>query len=367
MPGAALAARTIDPPAFTGNPIMGDYDYANARLRSLKSQLFERRTLVEFAGLSRVDDLIARLAESAYGEEIRAALARFIGPRVVMEACRLHLGATYRKIRGFFDEEGTRLVGVLLARWDLHNLKTILRGQEARTPAGEILEALVPAGDLEESALRTLVRQPDPTATADLLRTWNAGYASAVRQGLTEYANTHDWGSFEATLDSLFYSRLFHSLQKSEQNDGFVNEILAREIDTANVMTALRLREGGQGLGEEQVQRQLLNGGEIPRAWLVSLARTGREEEALSLLRTSKFAAALAQVESLDLAKVQYELDRDLARFGISFFSRDPLSISTAIGFITAKKVEAMNLRLIAQGIALGLARSDIEKEMILP
>jgi V/A-type H+-transporting ATPase subunit C len=345
---------------------MGDYDYANARLRALKSQLLERRTLLEFAALTRVDDLTARLADSAYGEEIRAALARYFGVRVVMEACRLHLAATYRKIRGFFDEEGTHLVSILLARWDLFNLKTILRGQEARTPAGEILEALVPAGDLDESALRTLVRQPDPTATADLLRTWNAGYAGAVRQALAEYANTHDWSAFEAALDSLFYGRLFGSLEKSGENDGLVHEILAREIDTSNVMTALRLREAGSGMSEDEVRRRLLSGGELSLDWLMALARATREEEALASLRASKFGNALTKVETLDVGRIQYELDRDLARFGIGFFSRDPITISTAIGFITAQKVEATNLRVMAQGIALGLGRAEIEKEMVL-
>lgn len=345
---------------------MGDYDYANARLRALKSQLFTRRTLIEFSALSRVDDLTTRLAESPYGDEIRAALARYFGARVVTEACRLHLAGNLRKIRGFFDEEGGRLVGVLLARWDLFNLKTILRGQEARTPAGDILEALVPAGELDESALRTLVRQPDPTATADLLRTWNAGYAAAVRQALADYANTHDWNAFETALDSVFYGRLFGSLEKGEENDGLVQELLAREVDATNVMTSLRLREAGGGLSEEEVERYFLTGGGIARDWLASLARAPREEEVLSSLRASKFGTALSRLETLDIAKIQFELDHDLARFGVGFFSRDPLTIATAIGFVTAKQVETTNLRIIAQGIALGLEHAEIEKEMFL-
>jgi V/A-type H+/Na+-transporting ATPase subunit C len=344
---------------------VGDYDYANSRLRALKSQLLVRRTLLEFSALTRVDDLTARLADSPYGEEVRTALARYSGPRVVMEACRLHLAATFRKVRTFFDEEGGRLMSVLLGRYDLFNLKTILRGQEARTPAAEILEALVPAGDLDESALRTLVRQPDPTATADLLRTWNASYAGAVRQALAAYANTHDWNAFERALDAEWYRRLLGSLQKSEENDGQVNELLAREIDAANTMTALRLREADGAMVQDEVKERLLEGGEMAIDWFVGLARASREDEALSALRASKFGGALAKVETLDLDRIQHDLDCDLARFGMSYLARDPLTISTAIGFITAKKVEATNLRVIAHGIALGLGRAEIEKKLV--
>jgi V/A-type H+/Na+-transporting ATPase subunit C len=344
---------------------VGDYDYANARLRALKSQLFDRRTLLEFAALTRVDDLTARLADSPYGEEVRAALGRYFGPRVVMDACRLHLAATFRRVRGFFDEEAAHLLNALLGRYDLFNLKTILRGQEARTPAAEILEALVPAGDLDESALRALVRQPDPTATADLLRTWNTAYAATVRQALAEYTNTHDWSAFEAALDAVFYRRMLGSLQKGEENDELVQKVLAREIDTANVMTVLRMREAGGAWGEDEIKGRLLSGGELSVDWLLGLARATREDEALASLRAPKFGEATAMVETLDLARIQHEMDRDLLRFGISFFARDPLTISTAIGFITAKKAEATDLRVIAQGIALGLGRAEIEKEIV--
>ena len=53
---------------------MCDYDYANARLRAMKSRLFDRRTYLELAALTRVDDLIAHLAQSTYANEIEAAI-----------------------------------------------------------------------------------------------------------------------------------------------------------------------------------------------------------------------------------------------------------------------------------------------------
>ncbi len=219
---------------------MGDYDYANARLRALKSQLLTPSAYIELAALTRVDDLIARLAQSSYADEIRSALARFVGPRGVREACRLHLAGTYRRIRSFFDEEGARLVEILLARWDLFNLKTILRGQETGARAEEILEALVPAGRLDESALQQLVRQADPRATVDLLRTWNVPYAPLAYRALSEFDSAREWSEFEATFDALFYQQLLSALAKGDENDELVKEFLTREIDAANLMTALR-------------------------------------------------------------------------------------------------------------------------------
>ncbi len=349
---------------------MGDYDYANARLRAYKSQLFDARVYAEFSALTNVNDLIARLADSTYGDEIKAALARYDGVRVVMEACRLHLAATFHDMQNFFNADGARLVRIVLARWDLLNLKTILRGQTHHVSAQEILPALVPAGALDESALRALVGEPEPLATIDLLRTWNVDYARAARQAYAEFSTSRDWMAFETAFDKIFYAQLLAALQTNNRNDALVREWLAREIDALNVMTALRWRSAlATDIGEKQsarVSEHLIRGGTLPQEWLLRLTRATREQEALAQLRTSPFQAALSNVETFNLVEIQRELEHALAEFGTSFFARDPLTIATAIGFITAKNVEAKNIRLLAQGLALGWTRAEIEKELIV-
>lgn len=357
---------------------MRGYDYANARLRALKSQLFDARDYAAFLALTRLDDLCARLVESPYADEVKAALARYQGPRVVMEACRLNLAKTFQKIRGFFDADGVRLVGILLARWDLFNLKTILRGQAAGARPEEMLEALVPVGSaphgkegLDESALRTLVRQPDLAATVNLLWLWNLPFARAVQTAYAEFVQSRDWMTFETALDAIFYEQWLGELRENRENDKLVREYLAREIDSANVMTALRLRElagFGEGATREgaDAARHFLPGGTLSREWLVDLLRARMLDDALARLRQTGLGGALEEIDHADLSNVERALDRALARFGMAFFQRNPLTVATAIGFITAKSVETKNLRLIAQGLALGLPRAEIEKELVV-
>lgn len=352
---------------------MGDYDYANARLRAARSRLFDARAYDEFLALTRVDDLISRLAHSDYEDAIKAALARYEGVRVVMEACRTHPARRLREMRAWFDEEGARLVGVLLARWDLYNLKTILRGQNASVRPEEILEALSPAGELDESALRTLVSQPDPGATLDLLSMWNAGYARAMRMAYADFLTTRDWSAFEMALDAIFYRHMFSALQRDGENAEAVRTFLAREIDTVNVMTALRLREamppntegGGEGAGAQDAGR-FPGGGTIVAEWLVNLTRIASDEEALGLLRATPMGAALAGIETLDIPRIQRALERAFLQFGLDFFKRDPLSIATAIGFIAALSIEVRNLRILAQGLALNLDKQELRQELMV-
>jgi vacuolar-type H+-ATPase subunit C/Vma6 len=263
-----------------------------------------------------------------------------------METCRMHLANTYRRIRSFFAEDGARLIAILLARWDLFNVKAIVRGQVARARPQEILDALVPAGTLDEGALRTLARQADPLATLDLLRMWNLNYGQAARAALGRFEATRDWSAVEAAFDAAFYARLLAALKGGARNDELVRDLLAREIDVANLLTALRR--------------------DLPVSWLTSLVSAARDDDVFMALRRSKFGAALAGADTLDVGALQDILDRDLARSGVGFFARDPLTIATAIGFISAKRVEVSNVRLIAQGVALGMEQAEIEKALIV-
>jgi V/A-type H+/Na+-transporting ATPase subunit C len=343
---------------------MGEFGYANARLRAMKGRLFGRDTYNELLDLERIDDVIAHLAQSAYAPEIDAALARYSGLRVVLEGCRLHLAHTLHTIRGFFDEDDAHLIHALLARYDLHNIKTILRGQQADAPPEEILAALIPAGALDDTALRALLHESHTPTMIELLRAWNVQYAKLTRAAFQAWRDADDWAQFETTLDGSFYTMLLDQLGDGK-NDRYVREFIVREIDTANVLTALRLRSADVGEAEPTLTQRFLPGGQVARSWLLDLIRQSRDDLALQMLRQSRFAEQLGALDRLDVAGAQRALDRHLVQWGQGFWGRDPLSIAPAIAYITAKRAEVMNVRLIGQGVALGLHRAEIERELI--
>lgn len=345
---------------------MSAYDYGNARLRAMKSRLIDRRGYQELCALTSLDSLIARLAQSVYGQAIEAALARHTGARVVMEACRQHLASTLKRVRELFTGAPAKLVSVLLARWDLHNLRTILRGQEAGANPDALLEALVPAGELDENALRNMVRQArTAAATADLLKIWNVDYAQSVRAAAAVLSRTHDWMSFEITLDSIFYERLRNGLSLEDKNEAMVALLLAREIDAVNLITALRLQQAVSS-ADPDLTRYFLKGGGMKLARLVRIAQAANDAETLQLLQQTGLAGDTGGGERLDLTIVQRGVERALASFAYSFFRRDPLTIALAIAFIAAQIVEAANVRLLAQGLLVGMTRAEIEKNLIV-
>lgn len=338
---------------------MGDYGYANARLRAMRGRLLDRPTLLEMAAAPRVEDVIARLAQTPYADAVHDALGRYGGVRVIMEAARLHLAAVLARVRIFYDEDGARLVDVLLARWDLTNLKAVLRGHAAGARAEDILAALTPVGALGDEALRLLARQPDAAATLDALRLWHAGYARLVATALDR---ARGGPALDLALDREFYARLLDRLDTSA-DDSMVRAVLTWDIDAGNVLTALRLRPAA--LDPARLGEWFIGGGRVTEDDLVQLAMTTSTDEALRLLQATHFGPALAAAETLDSLAVQHALDRARVRLGESFFGREPLSIAPAIGYIAAQAAETANVRLVGQAVAVGLPPATVARDLL--
>ena len=146
----------------------GDFVYGNTRLRARKAQLLTEAAYD--ALLDRdVSGVQEALTQTAYRPELEAALARTGGERALERSVRDHLARVLGEMRSFYRGRARELVDVLLARFDLQNLLTLLRGQARAQPAELILEAIVPLGPLADGAAEEIARREDVTAAVDLL------------------------------------------------------------------------------------------------------------------------------------------------------------------------------------------------------
>ena len=138
---------------------MADFDYGNARLHAMKSRLLSQHRLETLADNASLSGLIATLAQTSYRKPVEAALTRASGLDCINEALRLDLTGTLGNIRSFYQDQAVELVAIVLRTYDIHNLKTILRGLTKNLPPGDILPVLLPVGDLNYFTLADLTRR----------------------------------------------------------------------------------------------------------------------------------------------------------------------------------------------------------------
>ena len=345
-----------------------DYDYLNARIRSMKGRLL---TPQAFEGLIQKPDLegvIPELEKTPYRAELERASVHYKGIHAVEEALRREMAKTFSRILAIArGDEAEKYVTLLLARWDVQNVKTILRGKAMHVPPAEILECLIPAGDLDEAALAELLKQTDVRAVVDLLATWRIPYARPLTRSIREFQETRDTAVLEYALDRFSFESSLEALQGDSEDDRIMREMVTSEIEVVNLKTAFRLIRDGIAL--EEARGVLIDGGRSPdTARVLSLIGTGNIDQAAKMLDGTpyRFLSLIpGSAAKGGISAYEKELDRYLLRKGVSHFLKDPLSIAIAIAYIWAKHAEVTNLRVIARGKIAGITDKEIRGEII--
>lgn len=353
------------------------YGYGNARLRAMRSKLLTPAEYDALLAKTSVEDLIAALSKTPYQAHIEAALLRVGKDRCVIEAVRLNLAHTLDKIRHFFEGEPRELLNLLLRKWDRHNVLAILRGQSHELSAGQMMAAVVPTGQFDEAALQELARQPGLRAAIDLMTTWSLPYARPLREAQARLGAIPRLDQLELALNQFHYHSLLQTLGGGNANQRLLREHVQTEIDLVNLRTLLRLSRlpGVDVLVKQRYQSADMRplfvepGGFLAAPQLMELATTGGGvENVVRSLHDSRYGPALqAGFERYqgNLTVLERELERWQAAESVAMFSRNPLSMAIPLGFLGCKEVEAANVRLIAQAVALDLKRDSIKQELI--
>ena len=340
----------------------GNYPYVTARVRAKKAKLLPKEEYNKL--LARDLPEIARaLQEGNYKQDIDALAARYRGAELIERATRAHVGRIYAQVLGFATGELATMIAVYLARYDVYNVKTVLRGKFARARPEEILNETIPAGGLAPrlDELARLERVEDVVAA---LRgtPWHRPLAEA-----TEGRQLTNLVDVENALDKAYYATLLASIPDDSLANKAFRDWVRNEIDIVNLKTLFRLRFAGVTDWEPYF---LPDGREVGRESAQRIVR-GADDEVVQEIGTLSLAAEVSDatrqsVAARNVSAVATALDRELLRDAHDFSHRAPLSILPVIDFILRKKIETDNLRAIAYGKQTGLPTETIQELLVL-
>ncbi len=326
-----------------------------------------------YEGLVELDDfdrMVQLLQQTPYKDEIQEAVLRKSGAAAIDEALKLNLARTFRRVLSFMSPEGQALVSTLLGRWDIHNIKTILRGIHMHIDPEEIIDSLLPAGELEEIELDELAKQEDIKGCIDLLATWGISYGRPLTKEVATYAETRDLSFLELALDKYYFTYSLRRVRMLGPNGQKAQDILQTQIDIVNLLTLLRLQKSKQP--EEEAKRLYVPyGREIRFEQFLALAQKDDVDDLIDGLLTTTYGrilegAMMKYIEHGSLAALERALETHFVQKGAGMSKGDPLGVGIAIGYIWAKHNEIVNLRIIVKGRTIGMPEKRIREELIL-
>jgi vacuolar-type H+-ATPase subunit C/Vma6 len=340
------------------------YEYGNARLRAMRSRLLGAGELADLLAAGTLDRMLGRLADTAFGPDVEAAIPRAKGLRRLDTALRGNLSHTLTAMAGFYEGGPGKRVALLLDRWVREDLRTLVRLPAAPgdTDVGGLL---VPMGALDSGALAELARHANVRDRVELAVAWrvpSADAAAILRRALPAYERTGDRSVLEAAVDAAFARRLSEVLGDERSRGG---RLLRAEVDARNLLTALRIRRARQLDEPVPDDDPYVEGGNRPADAWAPLADEEDPERIAGRPQVDVIPGWDTEVAAWashhELTRLADGLRRRLTTEAVAgFASGDPLGFDVPVAFTFAKEAEIRDVRLVGRAIVHGLGPDEV-------
>ncbi|QFU82581.1 V-type ATP synthase subunit C [Natronorubrum aibiense] len=347
-------------------------EYVNARVRSRRASLFadeDYRKLIRMGP----SEIARFMEETEYEREINALGSRFSGVDLIEYALNRNLAKHFHDLLDWSEGRLYDLISRYLRKFDVWNLKTIIRGIYTDTDPEAIRTDLIRAGELEEA---TLDRMLETDTIEDAIEILNrTDYYDPLTVAYEEFEETGALVPLENALDREFYEQLLEDVSRTasqyepqEGPEAKYIEFLQAEIDFRNARNALRLARSGADLDPASYYIEggvLFDESELSRL-------VGNYDELVDHIAENKrygdrLSGALDRLRDADsLIQFEHALDAALLEYADTLSSIYPASVSAVLSYILAKEREVENIRAIARGREVGLEESEIEEELVI-
>ncbi|MFO7794289.1 MAG: V-type ATPase subunit [Candidatus Nanohaloarchaea archaeon] len=320
-----------------------DYPYMYARVSAKKKKLYTERDYDNFLKM-QVNDISRKMEEGSYKTEINELGSEYDGAELIEKALNLNLANTYENLLKVASDDAKPIIRVYLRRFDIINIKRIIRWKE--TDQSEKIEhILYPIGTLglgfEE------IRE---NSVEEILEDLNFENSRVDYQAEIEDCETV--GEIETCLDRL-YSEELRDLADSSGSKEF-QKFVKDEQFNQDLKIALRLKR--YNIEKEEILERLFN----HKDELEELLESENFEDAL------KLAGEMTELEAENMEEFEKELDRDRLQRALNALHREPLGLSSMIGYIVAKEIEIENMRMIARAKETGIQNNETIKKNLV-
>ncbi|WP_254272434.1 V-type ATP synthase subunit C [Haloarcula marina] len=344
-----------------------NYEYVIARVRSRRASLFDDddyRKLVRMG----TGEIARFMEETEYETEMNALGSRYSGVDLVEYALNRNLAKHFEDLLKWSEGALYDYIARYLRKFDVWNVKTIIRGLYAGSDATEVEDDLIRAGEFGEQRLDQLLNAGSIEEVVERLD--DTIFGDVLADAYEVYEAENVLVPLENAVDRAFYETLLDGLPSNPEIDsptGLYVEFLQAEVDFRNLRNALRLARSGADMDPAEYY---ISGGKLFDEQ--SLAQlTANVDGLVAAVRESTYGddldAALNALEDAEnLIEFERALDAALLEYADKLSNRYPLSVCPVLSYILAKEREVDNIRAIARGREAGLEPDEIEQELVI-
>jgi V/A-type H+-transporting ATPase subunit C len=326
------------------------YAAVNARARTLLAQLLGRPGLEALYTYPSVVGLVEALNRTPYAD----ALAGGDRPDLQLTA---RLAAIGRTLLAWLANAERTFVHEFLLRYEVENLKILIRTVHAQLAWERIAPSLVPLGDMATIDVRELARAQDVPAL--VARLAGSRYAAAAHSALHRLPQAGPF-ALEVAVELDYYDRLWAAAGTLRASDATrARQILGGLYDILNLGWIARYRDVW-GLAPEEILNYTLRQSQ----WVTLEVRRRLAEDRAGgwqhALASTPYAGWGSAIETQGFDAVSPLLWRRLATQIQNGLSGYPFHIGGPLGLLILQEIEIRDLRVLLAAKRLQIPPAEV-------
>ncbi len=344
------------------------YPYSYARIAVMKSRLIP---LQEYHKLIKMElPSIFRYIEAyGYKKAVESVGAEKIASGDIEDALNIHMVEIADKLRKITPDEVNILIDTFMGRWDIHNIKVILRAKLAGEQKESVKPLFVPAAQLKMQFLEGLMEKQSVEDVLFGLPWKSLKLSKELSKAIEHFKRTQQLSAIENCLDVFYYSSCLRVASLIGKEGELFKAFIVNEINMLNVRNLLRMKK--LGLSKEEILDNMIPAEQSTNAGILDIKKLKKAvsfdyPRLLELLKKTSFKDALEKAGADSLSDIELELEKALIKKSFLFAKQFPLSVMAILSFMLAKITEINNLKAIIKGKQLGIEDDYIESKLIV-
>lgn len=319
---------------------LGFYPYAYARVTVMKSDLIPKNMWQQYLKMGP-QEILRNIADGTYKEITEVANTQDIAALEI--ALNKNMMNAFKKLHRISDEKLQQVVKLYAQRYDIENVKTIIRGKIAGIPNDEIEKILLPSLNHPPSFFTELIKKEKPQ---DIISVFPVEVKDDT------------FFAYEHALDRYYVDMLVELSSALRGQGKAFRSFIDAEVTILNLKIIMRLLQ--EKMKADEIVRLLIQ----PSHDVLSLARSSNVDEFAGQLFKRKM---IDMVPSDDICtELEIALDVALLKKESLLMHQHPLTVNVMLGFMLLKEIEVKNLKVVLKGKLLGLPAKQIEQLVVV-
>ena len=332
-------------------PITADFDFIHAKVHGLRSRVYERDRLDGLCDLTRIAQLWHRLYPQANAADHLSLQRRLLADHIeTLRGVRNHLPAA---LEPFFSW--------MLRRYQVENLKVLVRAWKARATLDEVAAFLAPLPrDLELPAAALLKTR----SLADfLLLIPEPAFRKAGEASARHYIEREETFFIETPLEAAYYRGLLAAQETLRGLHRQHTTALVRlEVAIYNILALFRLKLS-YAMSYADASRFFVP--LAPHAFRLERLYDYPDFSDMAKLIPREFLPKQLGFELKTIADLERAFWQRLLQVANRQFYRSTSDFGAVVSFVTIKRVELANVIRVIEGVRYGMDAESIRAGLI--